>query len=240
MRRWVGVVALVTALLYAAPAGAPVPAPGPKVEDGSTGHLGILVSPDGRDADSDRLYAVERRSSTWSHKPGPAGSTPPPATHLPPVAAAAHRQHRRLLTYQQQKIALLPPGVYDPDALPIDATDSRPPTTGGRGASTPGDTPRATARSYPDVIERWRPLVTQHFPAGDVEWAMRVIACESTGNPTATNGSHVGLMQHSLRYWPDRAAAAGRPGANPRNPDDNLAVSAWLLATGGRGHWTCR
>ena len=35
--------------------------------------------------------------------------------------------------------------------------------------------------------EQWRPLVAKYFPASQVETAMRVMSCESGGNPAAIN-----------------------------------------------------
>ncbi len=108
--------------------------------------------------------------------------------------------------------------------------------------------PHATSRpSSPpyagsDVVERWRPLVTQYFQASDVEWALRIIACESGGNPNAANptSSARGLLQHLGRFWPQRSEAAGWAGASIFDPEANIAVGAWLLAKNGKGSWECK
>ncbi len=95
---------------------------------------------------------------------------------------------------------------------------------------------------FPPAVERWRPLVTKHFPAGWVDWALQIISCESHGDPRAVNArtSARGLMQHLDRYWAGRAVAAGWGGASPYNAEANIAVGAWLLADGGTSHWSCR
>lgn len=89
-------------------------------------------------------------------------------------------------------------------------------------------------------IERWRPLVEKYFEPEDVDRAMDVMACESAGNPRAANptSSARGLFQHLGSFWPERARKAGRPGADIFDPDDNVAVAAWLVYHGGGWrHW---
>jgi hypothetical protein len=89
-------------------------------------------------------------------------------------------------------------------------------------------------------LERWRPLVAEYFEAEDVELALRIIACESGGKPDAANptSSARGLFQHLASAWAERAAQAGRPGADIFDPEDNVAVAAWLVYEGGGwSHW---
>ena len=72
---------------------------------------------------------------------------------------------------------------------------------------------------------------------------MRVIACESGGNPNAKNSgsSASGLFQHlAAKYWVSRSASAGWAGASVFDPEANVAVAAWLQRTGGWGHWVCK
>jgi hypothetical protein len=95
---------------------------------------------------------------------------------------------------------------------------------------------------FPPAVERWRPLVTEYFPAGWADWALQIISCESHGDPRAVNArtGARGLMQHLDRYWAGRAEAAGWAGASSYDPEANIAVGAWLLANGGISHWSCR
>ena len=89
-------------------------------------------------------------------------------------------------------------------------------------------------------LDRWRPLVAEYFEAEDVELALSVIGCESHGDPAAANPSSSarGLFQHLASLWPERAASAGRPGADILDPEDNIAVAAWLVYRGGGwSHW---
>jgi len=112
--------------------------------------------------------------------------------------------------------------------------------------SVPRDS-RPTSATRPSSVtvdvETWRPLVGAYFPASHVDAALRVLACESHGNPGAVNPSSgaSGLFQHMPRYWADRSAAAGWAGADIMDPEANVAVAAWL-SNGGRdwSHWTCR
>ncbi len=92
-------------------------------------------------------------------------------------------------------------------------------------------------------VEQWRPLVEAHFRAADVDRAMRIMRCESGGNPDAKNprSSASGLFQHLGKYWPTRSAAAGYDGVSIFDPTANVAVAAWLRdQAGGWGHWVCR
>lgn len=91
-------------------------------------------------------------------------------------------------------------------------------------------------------VERWRPVVDMYFPADRVDWALRIMECESKGKPDAKNptSSASGLFQHLARLWPPRAEAAGFAGADVFDPFANIAVAAWLLENGGPSHWVCK
>ncbi len=92
-------------------------------------------------------------------------------------------------------------------------------------------------------VDQWRRLVETYFRAGDVERALRIMRCESGGNPNAKNpgSSASGLFQHLGKYWASRSAAAGYAGASIFDPTANVAVAAWLRdQQGGWSHWVCR
>ena len=95
----------------------------------------------------------------------------------------------------------------------------------------------------PDPITRLddlRPLVAAFFEPRHVDLALRVIRCESRGNPTAKNptSSASGLFQHLGSLWDGRAAKAGWEGADVFDPVANVAVAAWLVYEGGGwSHW---
>ncbi len=91
------------------------------------------------------------------------------------------------------------------------------------------------------VVERWRLLVAAHFRPEDVDLAMRILGCESTGNPSAKNpdSSATGLFQHLGKYWTARSQRAGVPGASRLDPEANVIVAAWLRdQKGGWRHWS--
>jgi len=100
------------------------------------------------------------------------------------------------------------------------------------------------------TVEQWRPMVTiaiSHHggDADDVHRFLRIMQCESAGDPDAKNpnSSASGLMQHLTRFWDDRSERAGRPGADVFDPEANIWVSAWLALAapeGGWKHWICK
>jgi len=102
--------------------------------------------------------------------------------------------------------------------------------------------PHQRKATYRPGVEQWRPLVERYFQPEDVPWAMRVMACESGGNPLAKNprSSASGLFQHLARYWDARSAKAGWAGASIWDPEANIAVAAWLYYVGGPEHWVCK
>ncbi len=99
-------------------------------------------------------------------------------------------------------------------------------------------------------VERWRGLVSAYFPADLVDQALRVIECESRGDPTARNpySGASGLFQFMSRTWSWASEGAGFGGADVYDPEANVASAAWLvdysLATGHSGgawgHWNCK
>ncbi len=113
----------------------------------------------------------------------------------------------------------------EPIVLPAQASPSRPPAT-SQGAS----------------VEQWHSLLATYFQPADLEWARRVMWCESRGDPNAYNTSSgaSGLFQHLERFWTDRSAKAGWAGADVFDPEANIAVASWLFYTGGAQHWVCK
>lgn len=100
--------------------------------------------------------------------------------------------------------------------------------------------------SWPSVgSDAWRSLVATYFPGADVDRAMRVLACESNGDPNAVNPTSgaAGLFQHIPRFWVERSSAAGYGGSDIFDPVANIAVAAWLAydaPAGGWQHWVCK
>lgn len=99
--------------------------------------------------------------------------------------------------------------------------------------------PVARTTVAPVNVEQWRTLVERYFQPEDVDLALRVIGCESGGNPSIKhpNSSASGLFQHLGRFWPERSVKAGWSGADIFDPEANVAVAAWLRYSDGWHHW---
>lgn len=156
----------------------------------------------------------------------------------------------------QNLLGVEPDGVYGPDTytahgerLDWRGADDTRPTRPTRSTARPAIVdPQAVHSDVPPPVPSgvldgvpYGDLIATYFPPEWHAWAARVMACESGGNPNARNPSGAsGLFQQLAQFWAGRAAAAGWPGADVFDPEANIAVSAWLLATGGPQHWTCR
>lgn len=98
------------------------------------------------------------------------------------------------------------------------------------------------------LVETPQELVLRIFPEEDHQWALRVMACESSNDPLAVNSwsKTMGLFQHHPRHWEERSVMAGLPGADPFDAEANVVVAEWLLNVGGQGHakgkqhWECK
>jgi hypothetical protein len=121
-------------------------------------------------------------------------------------------------------------------------------TTAPTAPTTSPVPPPVEGGAFPPPVERWRPLVEAHFAGDLVDQALSIIRCESYGDPDAVNpvSGAAGLFQHLPRYWPERAAAAGYPGASVYDPEANIAGAAWLVAVSEASglpawyFWTCQ
>jgi hypothetical protein len=113
-----------------------------------------------------------------------------------------------------------------------------------QGFTTPppssGD-PAAAAGAQGDAVARWGGLVQKYFPPAQVDKALRVLWCESRGNPNAVNASSgaSGLFQHMPQWWAARSAAAGFPGRSVFDPEANVGTAGWLYRRDGWGAWSC-
>lgn len=81
---------------------------------------------------------------------------------------------------------------------------------------------------------------TWQVPGGP-DKAVSVAFCESRLDPSlrSESGTYVGVFQHSIRYWSDRAATYGFAGAPPTNGRANVIVSIRMAHVGGWGPWSC-
>lgn len=122
-------------------------------------------------------------------------------------------------------------------------TTSSPPTTSSAPASTTTTSGGGGGSwDHPPAVERWRSLVQSFFPSHRVEEALRIIDCESNGDPDAYNpySGASGLFQFLPSTWESTAPRAGYPDASPFDPEANTASAAWLAneyEKQGRYYW---
>lgn len=71
-----------------------------------------------------------------------------------------------------------------------------------------------------------------YFPADMVEPALRIIQCESLGDPDAYNpySGASGLFQFLPGTWAVIAPKAGFSGVSVFDPEANIGAAAWLTA----------
>lgn len=97
-------------------------------------------------------------------------------------------------------------------------------------------------------VAQWAPLVRKYFPQQFWADALKVMWCESRGDPNAasTVSDARGLFQHKLKYWAPRAVNVGFPGASVFNPEANVAAAAMLVTNSQRAGqdpwilWACK
>lgn len=108
------------------------------------------------------------------------------------------------------------------------STGSGPTTTAPSTTSPPDD--GGESRNHTPAVEQWRSLAQQFFPSNRVEEALRIINCESNGDPDAVNpySGASGLFQFLPSTWATTASNAGYPDASPSDPEANIASAAWL------------
>jgi hypothetical protein len=120
-------------------------------------------------------------------------------------------------------------GTQDASATPTTATTVAPPSIGDRPLKP--------------AVERWRSLVASYFPPDRVEDALRIIQCESLGDPNAYNpySGASGLFQFLPGTYAVIAPKAGFAGVSVFDPEANIGTAAWLTAyyaSLGRSPWT--
>ncbi|HEX6219853.1 MAG TPA: transglycosylase SLT domain-containing protein [Acidimicrobiia bacterium] len=88
-----------------------------------------------------------------------------------------------------------------------------------------------------DPVERWRPLVEEHFPAEEVEVAICIIGHESGGNPEADNprSSATGLFQVLSSLWGDHY---GVTHDQLLDPEQNTRVARSIWGESGWRAWS--
>jgi hypothetical protein len=139
--------------------------------------------------------------------------------------------------------------------IPTDP-DPDPPSTGSPTTTVPGSTPTTEGDGgggsrdwdFPPAVEQWRSTAERFFPSGRVNEALRIIQCESLGDPDAYNpySGASGLFQFLPATWASTAPKAGFPDASPFDPVANIGSASWLANRYhdlGRSYWepwSCR
>lgn len=175
------------------------------------------------EADADLAAAVaEARAADGRHRAA-----------LDEVAAARAREAERQRQTERPTTTTVPgsptptPGTTTPTTTPSTAPPP-PPVAGG---------------TFPPSVERWRPIVTQYFPAERVDGALAVMKCESNGDPEAYNpySGASGLFQFLPSTWATASPQAGFGGASPFDGVANIATAAWFTnyyATQSMNPWS--
>ncbi len=74
----------------------------------------------------------------------------------------------------------------------------------------------------------------------DASQVIRIMYCESSGNPYAANNIYFGLFQHHVNYWPIRASRYGIPESSIYDPYAQVHVTARMFAEGLSYLWECK
>jgi hypothetical protein len=139
------------------------------------------------------------------------------------VAEAKEEERRRQEQRGDVTTTTSPPATSQP-SNPTTTTSPPAPTTteGGGGGGGPWN--------HPPAVEQWRGLVSSFFPSSRVEEALRIIDCESNGDPDALNpySGAAGLFQFLPSTWASASAGAGYGDSSVLDPEANIASAAWL------------
>lgn len=140
--------------------------------------------------------------------------------------ARAKEEERQRQANRGDSTPTTPPATSPPSSS---SPTTSPPTTSAPNTTEP-DTGGGGPWDHPSAVEQWRSLVQQFFPSSRVEEALRIIGCESNGDPDAVNpySGASGLFQFLPSTWATTAPSAGYPGASPLDPEANIASAAWL------------
>lgn len=142
------------------------------------------------------------------------------------VAEAKEEERRRQENRGDVTTTTTPPVTSSPAAQATTTTSPPNPTTTDGGGDDGGGGPW----NHPPAVEQWRGLVSQFFPSNRVEEALRILDCESNGDPDALNpySGAAGLYQFLPSTWASTAPKAGYGGSSVFDPEANIAAAAWL------------
>ena len=192
---------------------------------------------------------VERLAALYDEADSAVGqaireATAADAAHREALSAVDAAQAREAEKRRQEERATTTTTPSSPETTPP-ATGS--PTTTSPPSADPPDEGGGNWE-FPGAVEQWRSAVQQHFPAGRVDEALRIIQCESLGDPDAYNpySGASGLFQFLPSTWATTAPKAGFSGASVFDPTANIGSAAWLanryqaLGMSYWQPWSCR
>ncbi|MGQ0848709.1 MAG: transglycosylase SLT domain-containing protein [Actinomycetota bacterium] len=116
-------------------------------------------------------------------------------------------------------------------------------TTGTSSTAPTATTVPGAGKPLKPAVERWRSLVASHFRSEWVDSALRIMQCESLGDPGAYNpySGASGLFQFLPGTWAVVSPKAGFGGASAFDPEANTVSAAWLAnyyEGQGKSPWT--
>jgi hypothetical protein len=141
------------------------------------------------------------------------------------LARAREEERKRQEERSTTTTTSSPGATTTPTTSPTSTSATNPPSNTTTTTSGGGGT-----WNHPPAVERWRPLVQQYFPSNRVEEALRIMDCESNGDPDAYNpySGASGLFQFLPSTWASTAPKAGYGGHSVFEPEANVASAAWL------------
>jgi septal ring factor EnvC (AmiA/AmiB activator) len=145
------------------------------------------------------------------------------------AAQAADAAYREALTDVERARAEAAAQEAPDPAPPPTTADPEPDPTTTTTAATTTTTSGEPAPIKPGV-EQWRPLVAAHFPADRVDDALRIMGCESNGDPDAVNPytGASGLYQFIPSTWAVASVSAGVGDRSVFDGEANIIAAAWL------------
>lgn len=122
-------------------------------------------------------------------------------------------------------------------------TSTRLPPRASRSRPAPprAESPPSPPRTAPVVqaVGAIQQAICDAFRAA-CQWALRVARCESRFNPGATNGSHRGLFQISIKWHAARIQRMGYTLDQMWEVGPNIAVALAIYEEQGGGPWECK
>lgn len=91
------------------------------------------------------------------------------------------------------------------------------------------------------VVDQWTPLIEKHFKEEDINKALLIIYCESTGYANAVGKNTNGTEDRGLWQFNDKTWAWLTPKLNIKenrfSPKTSTRVASWLIYNDGWHHW---